>query len=126
MAMTDAHFLALVPRALANTVRLPISKLKEALASCHRRWGCSLLRIMVGEVYRLPLRMAAILRNEDLRFGPELPPSPFGRNLESFYPLNNFVLSCNEDIQQLRGEFAWCGDLEAQLCHRAFQLGARW
>ena len=90
------------------------------------RWRCSLLKIIVGEFYRFPLRIAAILRASNLKYGPTLPLSPYGHTLESFRLENTFLLACSEDIQELWDRHNWMGALEVHMAGLAFQRGARW
>jgi hypothetical protein len=115
----------LEPGVRSDTSHRPKSKLREVPASLRRQWAQSLARIMAEEFRNFPRRIVAILRTSQLGFGPELPLSPWDHSLEKSYPVSNFLLACNEGIQQPKTENPWSGRLEAQMAAQAFQPGAR-
>ena len=109
-----------------SKVRPPIAKWQALFFFLRRWWGCSLLRIMLSECYRFPLRIAAILRTSELAYGPVIPLTLCDHSPARLYPPSSFLLACTSHIQQLQSEVRWVGYLEAQLLAQAFQQGARW
>jgi hypothetical protein len=105
----------------------PKSRLQALCAALRQRWECSLARIMLGELYRFPLRILTILRTSETLPGEvRLPHGPQYQNLETLYPVSSFLLACSRGIQRLQTANPWSGPLEAQIAAQAFQLGARW
>jgi hypothetical protein len=104
----------------------PIPKLQALSAALLGRWRCSLARIVLGECYRFPLRILAILRTSESALGPVVPLTLWDHSRARLYPPSNFSLACIDHIQRLQNEAPWAGYLEAQLLARAFQMGARW
>lgn len=86
-------------------------------------WRTSILRILLEECYRFPLRIVMILRTPHLRWGIPIPPDPRGGDRASFRLENSFLLACTENMQDLRSRHVWLGTLESQICCQAFERG---
>src|SRR5579859_5928469 len=96
----------------SGTLLRPKSIWRELYAALSRRWGYSLVRIVAEDVHNLPRRISAVRKMPHLRYGPELPISPWDHSPLPDCRLNNFVHACNEGIRQLRGEYHWLGRLD--------------
>jgi hypothetical protein len=90
------------------------------------RWGESLSRTVVGELCKIYLRIAAILAEPDLKYGPAVPDDPRQSGQMPFHQACIYGLSCSEDIIRLSREHRWMGPLDQQLAAEAHQLGAAW
>jgi hypothetical protein len=111
---------------LGRTNLRPIAKSRVLFASLLRRWESSVLKIVIGECYRFPLRILAVLRTPELALGPKVPLTLWDHSPVRLYPPSSFLLACSDHIQHLKNAAPWAGSLEAQLLARAFQLGAQW
>lgn len=89
-----------------------------------RFWHCSMFRLVGGELYRLPLRILAALRDQGLRTGPAIPNDPRQHGQMSLREESVFLFACSNDIKGLSREHPWMGPLDQQLAARAYQLGA--
>jgi hypothetical protein len=90
------------------------------------KWGESLLRTVVGELCNICLRIAAILAEPILKYGPAIPDDPRQDGQMPFHQACIYGLSCSEDIRQLSRKHRWMGPLDQQLAAEAHQLGAAW
>lgn len=103
----------------------PKSKIQSRLLSLRRSWSWSLARIAILEVCNLPRRIAAILGNPSLRFGPVISNEP-ECSQANFYRQSKFVSACIDNMQQLRQKHTFCGPLEVQIAIQAFERGVLW
>jgi hypothetical protein len=104
----------------------PIAKLKYRFSAPVRWWQRSIVRIVAGELYRFPLRIRAILRTRNLRFGPEIPLGPKGHFVEHWLAGNTFLKPCSDYMQQLQRQDQWIGALDLQMVGQAYGAGAAW
>ncbi len=79
-------------------------------------WNHSYARKLAQEICSLPLRIAETLRRP-CHYRYCLPLAPC--NL----PARSFSERCSVDIESLRKEYPWVGDLDLQMAARAYQLG---
>jgi len=115
---------ASVVRVPAGISSQPVSKYQHMRAILHRKWAFSLVRILAGQVYRLPLHMRAILRAPNLKFGPSLPLDPTNDS-DSVLQHRGFLHACSDCIQQIGVAYQF-GPLEKQALGIAFARGAEW
>lgn len=90
------------------------------------KWEESLFRTVVGEFCKIYLRIAAILGDPMLKYGPAIPDDPRQDGQMPFHKECIYGLSCSEDIKQLSRKHVWIGPLDQQLAAEAHQLGAAW
>jgi hypothetical protein len=81
-------------------------------------WQHSYARKLAQEICKFPGRILATLQRPS-HFRHCVPPAP--RNLAA----RNYSSSCILDIESLRAEYPWAGDLDLQMAARAYQLGCQ-
>lgn len=81
-------------------------------------WQHSYVRKLAQEICNFPRRTLATLQRPS-HFRYCFPPVP--ENL----PARSYLESCSRDIESLRDEYPWAGDLDLQMAARAYQLGCR-
>lgn len=87
----------------------------------------SLLRILVEETCKFPLRIAAAIRSASLRWGYSIPLYPADQCKGNAALSHSFVSACSANIRQLReGSHRWMGALDSEVAAEAFQAGAAW
>ena len=81
-------------------------------------WQHSYARKLAQEICNFPRRILATLQRPSHVLYC-FPPAP--DNL----PARSYLESCSVDIESLREEYSWAGDLDLQMAARAYQLGCR-
>lgn len=105
----------------------PKGKLLASLTrSLVHKWALSKSRTVAIEFYNLPSRIAAILGDPFLKYGPGIPGDPRNVGQMPFHQACIYGLSCSEDITQLTRKHEWMSPLDQQLAAEAHQLGAAW
>jgi hypothetical protein len=92
----------------------------------HYEWGQSKFRTVVGEICNIYPRIAAILGDPFLKYGPAIPTDPRQHGQMNFQQASIYGSSCSEDIILLSRKHRWMGSLDQQLAAEAHQLGAAW
>ena len=82
-------------------------------------WLHSYARKLAQEICNFPRRILATLQRPShvLYCFPPVPDN---------LPARSYLESCSRDIESLREEYAWAGDLDLQVAARAYQLGCRY
>jgi len=112
-----------------GTASHPISRFLYRLRARLRWWRSgSTVRIVAWELCRIPLRIVAIVRAPNLRFGVAVPRDPRGAAApHPWLPdTNRFELVCSKGIQELQRELRWCGVLDWRTYTRGFYEGSLW
>src|ERR1017187_1907594 len=89
-----------------------ISSYRRMLSFLLARWQGSILRIVGGELYRLPLRIQAILSSPTLRSGAVGIPRDPAADSDSVSLNHNFAHACSDYILQQKTLNHWIGNLD--------------
>lgn len=104
----------------------PIVRLKYRLCVPLWWWRNSRLRRVVGEIYRIPLRILASLR---VPFPYRIPintPDLSDYGKDAFCLESTYLHSCSENIQNLRNKNHWASYQDLEMVTEAHRLGAEW
>jgi len=98
--------------------------LRAGLLEVRRWWLGSRFRLVGDEFRRFPLRIAAMLNDPLLRFGPAIPSDPRRTDQMNLLEQSKLLFACNDDIGALQQAHKWTGPLDAQIAAKAYQAGA--
>ena len=104
--------------------RIPSGLLVECYLALRGVWRCSTFRLVVCEIGKLPYRIAAILGDSYLRYGPAVPDDPRQNGQMSLRQESKFLFASTDDIKRLSLKHPWMGPLDQQLAGEAYRAGA--
>jgi len=104
----------------------PSSPTLAALFSALRLiWRDSILRIVVTEIRRLPLRIVASQNRTNPKSQVAIPLAP-SVDSDSFLLNHNFARACADCILEQSALCPWLAELDLEKLGLAFQMGAQW
>jgi hypothetical protein len=85
------------------------------------------MRIVAREAHRCFLRIREYLREPYLNSGFPLPRPGFSDcSLDLDHAESRFRHACNSDMQFLRQENRWAGNLDLRMAAEAYRMGTEW
>ena len=106
----------------AGTLSSPSSKFRYWLCAPLRWWG-STTRLVADEIYRFPLRIAAVLRKQRLHRAAWGLPDSVDCSPATFYEECTYLLASTEDTLKLLRGYRWAGSLDRRIAIESFQMG---
>jgi hypothetical protein len=101
------------------------SMFSRMLSTLRERWMGSIVRTVVGELYRFPLRIRATLGRPTRRSRVAIPGDP-RVNSDSFLLNRSFALACSDHILRQCALRPWLGSLDMEILGISFRMGAEW
>lgn len=103
-----------------------LSKVLRFWTSLLHSYHLSTLRLVALEIRAFPLRIAAVLKAESLRYGNTLSVASWDDGIGTYEEENRYARACMNRIQELRRDHRWATPLDLELASRMHRWGALW